>query len=241
MLLSFKSFLKKFPLPLTKNHRYDLLTKKIIRRCCHEKSNCVDVGAHRGEVLHWFLKDAPHGTHFAFEPLPFLFKFLKRKYRSKANCKLYPIALYDEKGTASFNYVISNPAYSGLKKRSYDTKNERDTTIEVETDVLDNIIPSNLKIDFMKLDVEGAELNVLKGAKRILKEHHPTVVFEFGMGGSDVYGATPEKLFSFFEQIDYKIFLLKNFTNKGLALTLDELKDQFYNRKNYYFVAALKI
>lgn len=238
MLSSIKSLLKKFPVPLSRNHRYDLLTKKIIRQCCDRNSNCIDVGAHRGEVLDWFLKYTPNGNHYAFEPLPFLFEFLKKKYRSKDNCKVYQIALSDRKGISSFHYVVTNPAYSGLKKRIYDRKNEKDTTIEVQADLLDNIIPSNFQINFIKLDVEGAELNVLKGAQRILKEHHPIIVFEFGIGGSDVYDATPEELFSFFEQFNYKIFILENFIDKKSSLTLNHLKDQFYNRKNYYFVAA---
>lgn len=191
-----------------------------------------------GEVLDWFIRYSPNGMHYGFEPLPFLFAFLKKKYRSENNCKIYQVALSWKKGISPFNYVISNPAYSGLKKRTYDRRNEADTIIQVETDVLDNIIPSDSKIDFIKLDVEGAELNVLQGAQRVLKEDHPVVVFEFGIGGSDVYDATPEKLFSFLEQLNYKIFLLEDFINKKNALTLGDLKDQFYNRKNYYFVAA---
>jgi len=236
MLSSLKLLLKKIPVPLTRNHRYDLLTKKIIRQCCHENFNCIDVGAHRGEVLDWFLKYAPNGIHFAFEPLPFFFELLEKKYESKA--RIFPFALSDKKGISSFNYVISNPAYSGLKKRSYDKKNEKDTTIEIETDTLDNCIPSNFVVNFIKLDVEGAELDVLQGAKRILKENHPIIVFEFGIGGSDVYDAGPEKMFSFFEQFNYKIFLLENFIKGKAALTLSDLEDQFYNRKNYYFVAG---
>lgn len=234
----FKLFLKRFPVPLSRNHRYDLLTKKIIRQCCNENSNCVDVGAHRGEVAAYFVKYAPGGMHYIFEPLPFLYQFLKKKFQSTNNCKIYPIALSDKKESASFNYVISNPAYSGLKKRRYDRKKEKDTTIRVETDVMDAIIPSNVRIHFIKLDVEGGELNVLRGAQRILKESHPTVIFEFGIGGSDVYGATPERLFSFFMQFNYRIFLLEDFINSRAALTLSDLKDQFYNRRNYYFVAA---
>lgn len=238
MLSSFKSFLKKFPVPLSRNHRYDLLTKKIIRQCCHQNSNCIDVGAHRGEMLDWFLKFAPGGIHYAFEPIPFLSELLKKKYQSKNNCRIYPVALSDKKGNSLFNYVISNPAYSGLKKRSYDRKKEKDATIEVATDFLDNIIPADLKTDFIKLDVEGAELDILKGAQRILKQNHPIIVFEFGLGGSDVYEATPEKLFSFFEQFSYQTFLLESFLRKMAPLTLEDLKNQFYNRKNYYFVAA---
>ena len=79
MLVQLKSLLKKLPLPLSRNHRYDLLTKKIIQQYCNETFNCIDVGSHRGEVLDWFLKFAPKGKHYAFEPVPALFDALQKK------------------------------------------------------------------------------------------------------------------------------------------------------------------
>lgn len=236
-MFSFKSFLKKSPVAFSKNHRYDILTKKIIKQYCKIDCNCIDVGAHKGEVTDWFLKYCTQGTHYVFEPVPSFFEKLKKKYAAAKNCNVFEIALSDQKQIASFNYVISNPAYSGLKKRNYDRKNEQDTSIKVQTDVLDDCIPSSKKIDFIKIDVEGAEMKVLNGAKRILAKDHPVIVFEFGIGGSDIYGSTPEKLYSFFEQLGYKIFLMENFIKKKSSLTLSELKDQFENKRNYYFVA----
>lgn len=79
MFAALKSLLKKLPVPLSRNHRYDLLTKKIIRKHCSATSNCIDAGAHKGEVLDWFLKFAPEGKHFAFEPVPDLFRDLQKK------------------------------------------------------------------------------------------------------------------------------------------------------------------
>ena len=125
--------------------------------------------------------------HYLFEPIPFLFKHLKKKYVLIQNCKVFELAASDEKEISSFNFVTSNPAYSGLKKRTYDRKNEKDLTIEVQTNTLDNCIPSCIKIDFIKIDVEGAEMKVLQGAKKILSKDHPIIVFEFGIGGSDIY------------------------------------------------------
>jgi len=237
MLVQLKSLLKKLPLPLSKNHRYDLLTKKIIQEYCSETSNCIDVGAHRGEVLDWFLKFAPKGKHFAFEPIPALFDALQKKY-SPNSCSIYNIALSDAKALSSFNYVTSNPAYSGLKKRKYDRKKETDTSIQVQTDRLDHMIPSAIPVSFIKIDVEGGEMNVLKGATRILSDFHPLIIFEFGIGGSDIYGITPEQLFSFLESFHYKLFLLQDFVRQKPSLDLENFKNQFYSKANYYFVAS---
>lgn len=76
-----KNWLKKAsPVALSKNHHYDILTKKIIKESCASGSNCIDVGCHEGQVLDIFLKIAPHGNHFAFEPVPYLFEKLVKKY-----------------------------------------------------------------------------------------------------------------------------------------------------------------
>ena len=64
-------------------------------------------------------------------------KGLIRKYAANRNCLVHSYALSNTKGTTTFNYVISNPSYSGLIKRKYDKPNEQDTTIEVETELLD--------------------------------------------------------------------------------------------------------
>jgi FkbM family methyltransferase len=237
MLASFKSLLKQIPFPLSKNHRYDLLTKKIIAKNCRTDSNCIDVGAHRGEIFDYFLKYCNKGTHYAFEPIPELYAFLHGKYKNQSNCRIYDLALSNKTGSVSFNHVVSNPAYSGIKKRIYDRKHEVEELIHVQSDQLDHIIPEEMRVHFIKIDVEGGEMQVLEGASRVLSESHPLIVFEFGIGGSDVYETTPEKIWSFFHFYGYKVFLLENFISGAAALDLDGLRDQFHNKRNYYFVA----
>lgn len=239
MISIIKALLKKSPVPLSLNHRYDLQTKNIIRTQCDRFSNCIDIGAHRGHILGWMKRFAPEGRHFAFEPIPHLCQHLKKKY-SGSNCTVSGTALADTKGAAPFNYVISNPAYSGLKKRSYDRKHEKDMVITVETDLLDNKIPPAIPIRLIKIDVEGAEMGVLKGAARILSEYHPLVIFEFGMGASDLYGTTPEMMYSFFDSFNYRIALLGNFIKGGPPLAPEEFRRQFHERINYYFIAYPK-
>ncbi len=232
-----KEIIKKLPVAFTKNQQYDRLTKKIIQKHLQTKSNCIDIGMHKGEIFDLFLKQAPQGNHFGFEPIPILFNELEKKYSVKENCRLFQIALSNEKKISPFNYVITNPAYSGIKKRKYDRKDEIDSSIEVQTDLLDNLIPGNITIDFIKIDVEGGEMPVLEGGKKLLAVNHPIIVFECGIGASDLYGTTPEKLFSFFEALNYKISLLNDFLNNKKPLSSAHFSDQFYQNKNYYFVA----
>jgi len=185
-----KKIIKSLPVAFTRNQKYDRQTSRVIRRTCKPGSNCIDVGAHKGEVLDFILKCAPEGTHFAFEPIPLLYEGMKKKYAHRPNCRIYNIALSNEKGTTSFNYVVSNPSYSGLIKRKYDRENEEDLQITVATDRLDHIIPGDMKIDLVKIDVEGGELLVLEGAKSNIRRCRPVFIFEKGLGALGWYGAT---------------------------------------------------
>jgi FkbM family methyltransferase len=233
-----KSIFKALPFDLTKNQRYDRLTERVIKKVCLPGSNSADVGCHKGEILDLFLAASPTGHHFGFEPIPTLFDQLLHKYSGVPNCQIMDLALSNQEGTSSFNYVVSNPSYSGLQKRKYDRPNEQDTLITVKTRKLDDVWPVDLPLHIMKIDVEGGERLVLEGALQTLKRWKPTVIFEHGMGASDLYGSTPDQIYAIFEQCDMKIYLLEHFLTGGAALSNSEFSRQFYERLNYYFVAA---
>src|SRR5690606_23667035 len=94
---------------------------------------------------------------------------------------------------------------SGLIKRRYDRPNEEDCNITVKTDLLDRIIPVDMPIDLIKIDVEGGELLVLEGAKETIKRSKPVIIFEHGLGASDYYGAPPEQVFRLLDGCGLKI------------------------------------
>lgn len=153
------------------------------------------------------------------------------------NCRFFNIALSDRRGTSSFNYVVSNPSYSGLLKRHYDHPNEKDTQITVRTERLDDLIPADMPIDLIKIDVEGGELLVLRGAAGTLRRCKPVVIFEHGLGASEMYGTTPEQVFDIFEQCGLRVSLLSRFLKKQGPLSKEDFSRHFHQKLNYYFVA----
>jgi FkbM family methyltransferase len=232
-----KDLLVAVNLPITKNLKYDRYTIRILAKILKPGSNCIDIGCHKGEILDVILKFSPEGKHYAFEPLPFLFDFLRDKYKSK-NISVHQVALFDKKGKTTFHYVENAPAYSGLKKRQYDTKDAKISEIEVETELLDNIIPETECIDFIKIDVEGAEFGVFKGGIRTLSRCKPTIIFEFGLGAADYYGTTPAELFSLLtKDCGLKISTLRGFLYQKEPLTEADLSEYYRTGKEYYFVA----
>lgn len=232
-----KRFLKSLPIAFTQNQRYDRQTRLVIRKVCKPGSNCLDVGCHKGEILDLFLQYAPQGTHYGFEPIPTLYEDLKKKYAAQTNCHFFDIALSDKKGSSSFNYVVSNPSYSGLLKRNYDHPNEQDTLITVRTERLDDLLPSGFQVDLIKIDVEGGEILVLRGAVQTLARYKPVVIFEHGLGASELYGATPEQVFDLFEQCGLRVSLMHRFLNDQPPLTREIFARHYYRKLDYYFIA----
>lgn len=232
-----KQIIKKVPIAFTKNQKYDKQTSQVIRQVCKHDSNCIDVGAHKGEVLDIMLRHAPEGQHYGFEPIPDMFDGLVDKYSNHKNCHLFDYALSNETGTTSFNYVISNPSYSGLIKRKYDRDNEEDTQIEVKTELLDNVLPKGYKPDFMKIDVEGGELLVLEGARKTIEATKPTIIFEHGLGASDFYGSTPEKVFELLMSCGLRVSTMERWLNNRPCLNEAKFKEHYHKQLDYYFIA----
>jgi len=223
-------------LDLTANQRMDRMTYRIMRAHLRDDSNCIDVGCHKGEVLEWLLRFAPKGKHMGFEPIPELFERLKREF-AHTDCTFYDYALADKNGETEFVYVPEAPAYSGLKERDYDGKKVTPKRIPIQIRRLDDLVPPTLKISLLKIDVEGAELGVLKGATEMLKRDRPLVIFEHGKGASDHYGTTPAMIMKVFSELGMSLYTLPSYLGDKKPLTAEQLQQEFERGENYYFVA----
>jgi len=223
-------------LDLTKNIKYDRLTRAILKKHLRTGYNCIDVGCHKGEILDLFLRYAPEGKHYAFEPIPYLFEDLKTAYKNQA--QLFQYALSNNEGETTFQLVKNAPAYSGIKKRKYDISNPEIEQITVTKKTLDRVVPPNQRIDFIKIDVEGGEFDVMKGTIQLLNRCKPIVLFECGKGASDFYGTLPSQLHSFLtNEIGLNIYTLTAFLNEGKQLSEEDFEYYFESEKEYYFVA----
>jgi FkbM family methyltransferase len=224
-------------LDFNKSLEYDRLTKKIMKMIITPNANCIDVGCHKGEILLHILKLSPKGTHFAFEPIPMLYSKLLQKFAHRAT--VLPFALADKTGHTTFQFVKNAPAYSGIQKRKYDVQNPEIEEITVEIKRLDDCIPLELPIHFIKIDVEGGELAVFMGAERIISHSKPYILFESGIGASDYYGTTADDIFEYVTAaFSYHIFTLKQWIAHGTPLTKQEFNHLFTTNEEYYFLAA---
>jgi hypothetical protein len=110
-------------------------------------------------------------------------------------------------------YEIANPTTEQRETQRRDNKeNTGLLSIYGKSDVfkesvrgtrLDNII--DRKVDWLKIDVEGAELDVLEGAQRIIKESRPIIQMEMRMDNIHLSGRTMDEIILFLHDIKYKL------------------------------------
>ena len=143
----------------------------------------VDVGANQGFfTLLGSKRVGEHGQVFAFEPATTEARKLRAnlKFNGCANVTVEEMALGAEPGSADFYmYLGHQGSWSGLRKGAEDVEVEaRVITVPVVT--LDSYLAERgvKRVDVMKVDVEGGELNVLRGAAATIATHRPVIVCE---------------------------------------------------------------
>ncbi len=142
-----------------------------------------DVGAHDGRTIELYKKHFPKSSIFSFEPTPKTFEILVRKSSKHENVKVFNEALTDYIGTTDFHINHSSLTNSILKSSNikynssdvYGTKEK----ITVRANTVDNFCLENGvdKIEIFKIDVQGADLQVLKGAENMLKDKKIELIF----------------------------------------------------------------
>jgi FkbM family methyltransferase len=176
----------------------------------YPRANVFDVGANIGLMSLFASRLLPLGTVFAFEPVYETFQRLVFNIDLNAakNVKVFNFALGSE---AAYRAIYVNSSHLGMSS-FLQCENPAESSQNVKIMTIDSIIEDKLsKVDFIKIDVEGWELEVLKGASQLLgKEDAPALMFEYCQGRSMPHG-NEHDLWNFIRKInDYKIFILKD-------------------------------
>jgi FkbM family methyltransferase len=182
--------------------RDDLVTDGLLAAVLRTDSCAIDVGANVGDVLEKIVRIAPQGSHIAYEPVPHLAQDLVRRF---PQVDVRRAALSEEPGESTFTHVVSDPAFSGLIRRD-DLPESQTEEIKVEVQKLDDALPKGFRPALIKIDVEGAEVLVLKGARETLAKHKPVLLFEHGLHGADLYGSTSAELWDIVDESGLRIF-----------------------------------
>jgi FkbM family methyltransferase len=150
------------------------------------------------------------------------------------NVEVFPDALSDSAGEETFYVIPDSPALSGLKAREFVAPDKLREEIRVRVERLDNLVPQNVKIDLIKIDVEGAEGPVILGALGTIKRNMPYIILEHGGASSEAFGFTSGQIYDLLvDQCGLRLSLLPNWLHGGEALT----KREFVEGGEWYFLA----
>ncbi|MBP6545095.1 MAG: FkbM family methyltransferase [Phenylobacterium sp.] len=178
----------------------------------------IDVGAHAGQFSKLFAKMAPRGRVYAFEPSAYARSILTRSlaFNRLNHVKVVPVGLSDAPGELILHTPIKARGGLGFGIAHFgdDGEDSRDT--------LDQIVPLTTldafaqqeglsRLDFLKADVEGWEVNVLKGGLATLAKHRPALFLEISDASLARAGAKPTDIWDILRPLGYRALRAPDF------------------------------
>ena len=178
--------------------RDDRAIATLMNRVLTPESTCVDIGANLGRILRMMVDRAPRGRHIAVEAIPELAASLRARF---PGVEVHECAAGDETGTTIFHHITNMQGWSGLRPPASAWHTAQGVVLQQEALTLqirrmDELIPSDCSVRLMKIDVEGAEAAVLRGALTTIRRCRPYLIVEFGETHSQSFGVTPDEMFS---------------------------------------------
>ncbi len=180
----------------------------------HKVRLIIDVGANCGEMTARFSTKYPQAKIIAIEPNPEVFARLQQRFGMNDQITCVNVALSDSNQYIEF-HINSLDVTSSIfprftqGRRYYSLEDRLSRKIEVKTQTLDSLATQAalLHIDLLKLDTQGAELMICRGASSLLSHQSIDVIYtEFFItphyqGAPLLYG-----LWSFLEQFGYSLY-----------------------------------
>ncbi len=194
-----------------------------------------DIGANIGWYSISMSKCFPNSKIYSFEPLKKTYENLQRNVKLNEASSIY----IHNFGFAEENKVLkfySSPNTS-VSNSAINITGEADAiTVECEVRKMDDFIDENkLSVDFVKCDVEGAELFVYKGAMQTLEKNQPIVFTEMLRKWSAKFGYHPNDIINLFRELGYLCFCSEMSKLKKI-----EEVTEVTTATNFFFLHTLK-
>jgi FkbM family methyltransferase len=203
----------------------------------------LDVGSNIGYYSLLASLSNPNLKSYAFEPAMGPKYFLQKNIELNSfnsSIKAIDLALSEKNGQIEF-YEVENKKYKYLKHNlagegNAGTKTKSRNFIKnlVQTTTLDDFVKQeNLqKIDLLKIDTEGTEINILKTGRDAILKFQPIIICE------TLYDTIEDELDYFFNELDYTFF---NHTSVGLKKTISLKRESDDGIRNCFFVPKSKL
>lgn len=188
---------------------YEYYDSKMLFKLSHGCKTVLDVGANLGWYSIFLALVDDEKKIYSFEPIPETFSALKKNIALNKidNIKTINLALSNEEKEIEMFY---SPSLTGASSFKNLQENATHTKL-INTKTLDDFIQSSKinTIDFLKCDVEGAELLVIEGGMNCIKKHKPILFLEMLRKWSHEFGYHPNEIIEKLKSINYRCFKVK--------------------------------
>ena len=183
-----------------------------------------DVGANKGGTYQMFRSLFPQATIHAFEPDPRVYEKLKAKAEADPRAHLYQLAVSDSNAELEFHVTVAsekNSLLAPLGSESSGSANAVLEKIKVQSVTLDDFTAQHgiERIDLLKMDIEGAEIRALEGARDLLKRGAIGCLYlELTFSRSSAEAPLAADVFRYLDARSYRLSCLYNLQHsKGSA------------------------
>ena len=172
----------------------------------------VDVGAHIGWYTCIASKHMPYGSVYGFEMDDLSFALLKKNIaiNNCTNVEVYNVAVSESPGMVSYKRDTKRPNPGFYLQAN--TKDENSAGfVSVNSMILDEFLKSKgIVPDVIKVDVEGAEMNVLMGMRQTLRSYKPILFLEIHPSNLHYFSTSTSAILSLLIENDYKVFEIES-------------------------------
>jgi FkbM family methyltransferase len=212
----------------------DRIAMQLLTGICEPDRGFIDVGAHIGSVVAAVQCEVPNARIVAIEAVPEKAQALRRRF---PGVQVHACAMGDEDGEVSFFHSLKLSGYSSLSKPT-DVAEQNLQMLKVPIKRLDALETGD-DIDVIKIDVEGAELRVLRGATSVLNRCRPLVMLESGTPEEAAHWEAAEAVYRFFQTHNYELVLPNRLAHEAPGLSLQAYLDGHWHPRcttNYFAV-----
>lgn len=200
-----------------------------------ENTSFYDVGANIGWISLNVSKLKKRVKVYAFEPIPETFNALKENIiiNEAVNVKSFNFGFSDEEKETIFYF---NPEESVSASEANISKGKRVRKIRCKLKKMDNFTnKKNLKVDFIKCDVEGAEIFVIKGGLETIRKYKPVIFLEMLRKWSKKFNYSPNEIIKILKELGYNCYFAKDNRLVGF-----EKMDESTIQTNFFFLHRVK-
>lgn len=187
---------------------YEKNDSQMLYNLMEDNFTIFDIGANIGWYSIGITKHKKNVSVYSFEPIPTLFENLKTnlKLNNSTNIKIFNHGFYNENKELTFYYYPDAAGYSSNVQ--FPGKNGFEK-VKCKVMTIDEFVNKNKisKIEFIKCDVEGAELFVFQGGVKAIERFKPIILSEISRINQSKFSSHPNDIIKFFREKGYLCFV----------------------------------